>query len=339
MSLMLRLRSRMLAVPLRAASFSVLGFEPCDAEIRGRLERILETFLQGYNLALALADQQELAAALRGRFDDALVGFGFEGAGMAYALLDLLAPWRPHRLRAFVTGAGRDHDYISMVGAGFAIGRLPWGRQCWPAYARRLDPLVAWCLADGYGFYEGMRHPGRYLGGHAAAPAGLAAWARRLFDSGLGRSLWWSQGAEPHRIARAIGGFPAPRQPEMWCGVGIAAAYTGAASDEALATLRQLAGRHLPDLQSGVPFAARMRDKGGNPSQATDRACRLLLGSDTAAASQWLVDTLGRVADDESIERTVRLRDAYLLVRRRLLDDLRPSRATPGDPAPTQRAC
>ena len=323
---MVLLRSRLLAAPLRTASFSVLGFEPCDAEIRGRLERVLETFLEGYNLALAHDDQQELAAALRRRFDDHHLGFGFEGAGMAYALLDLLAPWRAHRLRAFVTGAGRHHDYISMVGAGFAIGRLPWGRRLWPAYARRLDPLIAWCLADGYGFYEGMLHSRRYLAGHGAAPAGLAAWARRLFDSGLGRSLWWSQGAEPRRIARVIDGFPAPRQPEMWCGIGIAVAYAGGAGDEVMAELRRLAGRHLPDLLSGVPFAAIMREKGGNASPVTDRACRLLLGSSTAAASRWLADTLSSVVGDESIERAVRLRDAYFLLRGRLVEDLRQSR-------------
>ncbi len=215
-----------------------------------------------------------------------------------------------------------------MVGAGFAVGRLPWGRLLWPAYARRLDPLVAWCLADGYGFYEGLLRSRRYLAGAAPAPSGLAAWARKLFDSGLGRSLWWSQAAEPRRIARVIDGFPPPRQPEMWCGIGVAAACAGGGPDGSLAELWDLAGWHLPDLQSGVPIAAVMRHKGGNPSPVTDRACGLLLGSDTAAASRWLMDTLGEVVKDESIDREVRLRDAYVLVRRRLVEDLRRARST-----------
>jgi len=83
---------RLLAIPPGAASFSALGFGdggPCDAGVRGRLERVLEVFLAGYNLALATGEQEELAAELRGRFDDHHVGFAFEGAGMAFAMLDL----------------------------------------------------------------------------------------------------------------------------------------------------------------------------------------------------------------------------------------------------------
>jgi enediyne biosynthesis protein E3 len=325
-------RLRLLAIPPEAASFSSLGFGaagPCDAEVRGRLERVLEVFVEGYNLALARRGQDELAAALRGRFDPHHVGFAFEGAGMAYALLDLATPWRADRLAAFVGGPGRDHDYIAMVGAGFAIARLPWGRRRWPSYARRFDPLLAWCMADGYGFHQGVFAPGRYVresAERAGPPAGLAPWARRLFDAGLGRSLWWSQVAVPRRIAQAIGSFAEERRAEMWCGIGTAAAYAGGAGDEALGELRELAGPYLPDLLSGVPFAARMRDRGGNPSPATDRACRLLLGRSPEAASRWLAGTVREAAADESIERHVRLRDAYLEVRRRLVEELRQHR-------------
>jgi hypothetical protein len=323
-----RLR-RLLAIPPGAASFAALGFAaggPCDAEVRSRLERVLAVFAAGYNLTLATADQGKLAVELRRRFDDHHAGFAFEGAGMAYALLDLATPWRASRLAAFIAGPGSGHDYIAMVGAGFAIARLPWALRLWPGYARRFDPLIAWCMADGYGFHQGIFKPGRYVAGRAEAPARLAHWARRLFDAGLGRSLWWSQGASPRRIARVIGGFAAERRPEMWCGIGTAAVYAGGAGDEALSELRALAGPHLPDLLSGVPFATRMRERGGNPSPVTDRACLQLLGRSPAAASGWLVDVVREVVADESIERTVRLRDAYVLVRRRLVEELRQRR-------------
>jgi hypothetical protein len=329
---------RLLAIPPGAASFSALGFGgggPWGAEVRGRLERVLEVFLAGYNLALAAGGQEELAAELRGRFDDHHVGFAFEGAGMAYAMLDLAMPWGVFggrrkwrgrgacRLGEFLAGAGRDHDYIAAVGAGFAVARLPWGRRRWAAYARRLDPLIAWCLADGYGFHQGIFHWRRYVVECAEPPVGLAPWARQLFDSGLGRSLWWSQGAAPRRIARVIAGFAPARQPEMWCGVGVAAVYAGGAGDDAVFDLRELAGPYLPDLLTGVPFATRMREKGCNPSPVTDRACRLLLGRNPAAASGWLVETVRRVLEDESVERTVRQRDCYVLVRRRMVEELR----------------
>jgi enediyne biosynthesis protein E3 len=325
----LPLRRRLLAIPSRAVSFAGLGFAPCDAVVRGRLEKVLETFVHGYNLSLAIDDPEELAARLRGQLDDHHVGFAFEGVGMAYALLDLLAPWKPSRLRAFLEGAGRDHDYIAAVGAGFAIARLPWGRRLWPWYSSRLDPLVSWCLPDGYGFHEGIFHFDRYFlggAGHTEPPAAMPAFARQLFDSGLGRSLWWSQGAAPRPIARAIDDFSPARRPEMWCGIGVAAAYAGGpTSDHALIELRDLAGPFQADFLSGIPFAARMRQKGGNPSPVTDRACELLLGLDAGETGDWIATVVERVLADESGdrgEREIRLRDSYLLVRQRLVEEL-----------------
>lgn len=309
-------------IPLGQAAFPALGFAACDPAVRTRLERVLETFLFGYNLALTIADPEEVSAALVRELDAHHLGFAFEGAGMRYAVCDLLAPWRPSRLRAFLDGPGRDHDYIAAVGAGLAVARLPWGRRLWARYSRRLDPLVAWCLPDGWGFHEGIFRSAPYLSGRAAPPAALPAFARQLFDSGLGRSLWWSQGAEPLRIARILGGFPAARQPEMWCGVGVAAAYAGGAGEGALLALRELAGRHRADFLSGVPFAARMRQKGRNPSPVTDRACALLLGCSADDAGDWLTAVVERVLADPGLAPEVRLRDSYLLVRRLLVEGL-----------------
>jgi enediyne biosynthesis protein E3 len=317
------LRHRRLAIPQRAASFAELGFAPCDAAVRGALERVLETFLYGYNLSLVLDDPAELAAELRSQLDSHHVGFAFEGAGMSYALRDLLAPWRPSRLRAFLDGPGRDHDYITAVGAGFAIAHVPWGRRLWPWYSRRLDPLIAWCLPDGYGFHQGMLHLQRYLEGRAPPVAGMPDFAGQLFDSGLGRSLWWSQGAAPRRIARVIDAFPPARRPEMWCGIGLAAAYAGGAGEGALLELHELAGPCRADFLSGIPFATRMRQKGRNPSPVTDRACELLLGRSAEEASDWIAATFEHVVADASMALEVRLRDSYLLVRRRLVEALR----------------
>lgn len=330
------LRRRLLAIPPRAVSSSELGFAPCDAAVRGRLEKVLATFVHGYNLSLSIDDPEELAAALRRELDDHHVGFAFEGVGLAYALRDLLAPWGPSRssrLAAFLAGPGRDHDYIAAVGAGFAIARLPWGRRLWPSYTQKLDPLLAWCLPDGYGFHEGIFHPARYIEGRAEPPAFLPHFARQLFDSGLGRSLWWSRGAQPALIARAIDAFAPARRPEMWCGIGVAAAYAGGVGDrdeQVLAELSALAGPYRADFLSGVPFATRMRQKGGNPSPVTDRASELLLGMSAGEASDWIVETVERVVVDESVPREIRLRDSYLLVRQRLVEEL--SNSAQGEP-------
>ena len=315
--------SRMLAIRPEAVTFERLGFL-CEAKVRPRLERMLLTFVDGYNLALAIDDDMELlAATLRSRFDDQHVGTAFEGAGMCLGLRDLLAPWGSSRLRAFVEGPGREHEYQTASGAGFALARLPWGLRGWPAYARRLGARLAWCLPDGCGFHQGIFHARRYQDPRSEPPASLPAFARPLFDCGLGRSLWWSQGASPRRIAAAITAFPAARQRDLWCGVGVAAAYAGGVDDDALLDLSDLAGRNREDFLAGVPFAAQMRQKGGNAWSGTDRASLLLLDRTSDDAADWLAEIADGVLHDDGVDRAVRRRDSWLLVRQRLVEELR----------------
>jgi hypothetical protein len=332
-----RLVRFLLSLPRGVASLDAQGIEAGAPPVRRHLERVLEAFVVGYDAALEQDDQERVAQGLRDRLDAHHLGFAFEGAGLYYGARDLLVPRRSSRLRAFVEGPARDHDYIATVGAGFALARLPWGLRAWPGYTRRLDPLVAWCLVDGYGFHQGLFQAERYVVRREPPPAALPAFARPLFDAGLGRSLWWSRGAEPELIAAAIGAFPAERRGQMWSGVGLAATYAGGVDDAALLKLRALAGAHLPDLIAGVPFATRMRQKGGNPSPVTERACRVLLGCDADAASDWIVGVVGRVLEGAGAAGDERLRDSYLLVRRQLLLELRP-RTWTFEPRRTGRA-
>ena len=136
-------------------AFGTRGIVCADAQRRANLEEILRIFVSGYNTALRGNDPAAVSRQLTGEFDSHHVGFAFEGAGMCYALFDLLAPWSKSRLRAFTDGAGCKHDYIATVGAGFAVARVPWGRWLLKGYLRRLDATVAWCVIDGYGFHQG----------------------------------------------------------------------------------------------------------------------------------------------------------------------------------------
>ncbi|MET0446614.1 MAG: DUF1702 family protein [Pseudorhodoplanes sp.] len=291
----------------------------CDDRVtRGNLETILRAFVTGYNAALASGDPTDLCRTLTRDFDAHHVGFAFEGAGMCYALFDLLAPWSTSRLRAFTDGAGLQHDYIATVGAGFAIARVPWGRRLLDRYLHRLEPTMAWCVIDGYGFHEGYFYPARYTAAGRAPPAALPAHARQPFISGVGRSFWWTLGAAPDRIAAAIARYPAEAQGEMWCGIGVAAAYAGGIEAPTLLDLHRRAGPWSSDFLSGLPLAARMRQKGGNPSAWTDIACTALLGMTAEAAADHLAGTVDAVIA-ELHGQDIRLReDGYARLRDRL---------------------
>lgn len=286
-----------------------------DAKTRRKLESILGVFIDGYNTALGSRDPADVCRTLTREFDTHHAGFAFEGAGMCYALFDLLMPWSPSRLRAFTDGPARQHDYIATVGAGFAIARVPWGRWLLKGYLQRLEPTVAWCVVDGYGFHQGFFHPAWYTTACREAPASLPLYERQLFHSGVGRSFWWTLGASPERIAQAIARFPAATQAEMWCGIGVAAAYAGGVETPVLHELHRRSGDWSTDFLSGLPFAARMRQKGGNPSTWTDHACTELLGMTADAAATLLANIVDQTIAELDAQ-DIRLReDGYARLR------------------------
>lgn len=317
------------------ASFAARGFEPCDPAVRSRLERIIQTFLAGYNRALETAGPDALASSLDASYDAHHVGFAYEGIGLWFALLDLLFPRRQSRLGSFITGPGRKHDYIITVGAGFAVARVPWGLRSMGRLMEKLDPLIGWCIPDGYGFHQGFFHHRRYIEACEPPPAQLPEFGRQLFDSGIGRSLWWVKGADPARIATAIGRFSPPRRAELWCGAGVAAIYAGGADRDCLRQLAELAGPFRNDFLCGAPFAARMRQKGGNPSLWTEEACRLLLDATAEEVSDRAsrcIDTLFGAWHGSSDELRAQ---AYPLARGALMAEF--DRAKGPDPHVTER--
>lgn len=312
-------RQRFFGIPEREVSFTTRGYEPCDSSAREFLERIVREFVGGYHLALDIADTDRLVNALDTSFDDHHVGFAYEGTGMYFALRDLVWPWGQSRLRAFIEGAAKKHDFIVMVGAGFAIGRVPWGLLVFERYMRRLDPKMVWCVPDGYGFYKGIFEHRRYIEACAPPPSRLPRYAWQLFDSGIGRSLWWVKGASPERIKQAIERFPAHRQAEMWCGIGVACTYAGGIDEDGLQRLLEYAGSYRLDFLSGPPFAARMREEGGNRSPWTDRACACLLGKNAKATAALTLDVQGGLPEKSMTAREI-CEQTYPLVRAGLRD-------------------
>jgi enediyne biosynthesis protein E3 len=312
------LKRMVLALSPTEASFERRGFECDTAATRFHLEEILRTFIAGYNLTLETPRFELLAQRLEREFDSHHVGFAFEGAGMCAALLDLLVPRKVSRLRELTDGAGRQHDYIATVGAGFAVARLPYGLRVWERYAAKLDPMVAWCVLDGYGFHQGIFHRRPFVEECKEPPVRLPLYGKQLFDAGLGRSLWWSKGASPVLIGKSIDRFPEPRRAEMWHGVGVACTYAGGVQEAALLELLELSGSYRADFLSGLPFAARMRQKGANASPVTDMACGLLLRRTTDSAAELVVRALDEItAAWPGSERELGSR-GYMLVRERL---------------------
>lgn len=294
-----KLRQRLFGISPEEVTFKRRGFHERGPELTRRLEQVGRTFLSGYHAALA--DEAPDALTLRlEEVEESFRGFAYEGAAMGLCLLDQLSPLRRGSVRAFLNGAGSRHPYMIHVGVGWAIARLPWLRRNVVRATRDLDPLLRWLAVDGYGFHEGYFHWRRY----AARPDGFArfgGYAVHAFAQGLGRSLWFVEGADVTRIPSAAASLPKHLHADIWSGVGLACAYAGGAAEREVEGLRAAAGGFGAELAQGAAFAAKTRLRAGNLTQHTEVACRVLCGLSAPSAAEVTDEMLEGLPEDGDV--------------------------------------
>jgi enediyne biosynthesis protein E3 len=303
------LRKLVFSVSLSEADYSKRGFHCSDGRARKHFERIGETAIAAFNLALDEPQPEGLGARLEAEFDRELWGYAYEGAAMALTVLDCLSPWQKHRARRFAQGPGAAHIEIVHVGIGFSLARLH--RRVEPAIPR-FDPLFGRLVLDGWGFHEGYYHLPRCRreGGPASGLPPHAS--RRVFDQGLGRSLWFTQCAEVERISNAIAKFPLDRAGDLWSGIGLACAYAGGADRPEIEALGKAAGTYQAQLAEGASFGAKARQRGRCPSSHTSMACEVLCGKSAEDAAAVVDEALSKIKLDQQ-------ETAYLAWRRQVL--------------------
>jgi hypothetical protein len=265
-------------------TFRKRGFQPGRPEAQAKLEKIGTTFVAGYHAALQSETIADLAVSLPS-IDFEFRGFAFEGAAMALTLLDHLAPWRPSRFAQLLAGPGAPHAYMLHIGVGWAYARLPWLRLRVDHASRKLDPLLRWLTLDGFGFHEGYFAWSR-VGEKQRTPIGLGGYARRCFDHGLGRSLWFANCADAQRVSSAITRFDKSRHADLWSGIGLACAYAGAYTEQDLADLCAAADSYRAELAQGAAFAAKARLRAGNLVSHTETACKVICGTSALEAAE-----------------------------------------------------
>jgi len=230
---LVKLRQALMGVSYKEA----ISFSEGNSETWKQLETAVLSAIEGYHATLESSKFEVLIPRL-----DALAlelrGYAYEGAAMGLTALDCVLPWKK-RLQTYLAGPGTPHIYMIHIGAGEALARLR--RKPEPFIARLEDRTLCWLVMDGYGFHEGFFARKRYVD-DKVVPAHLSPYARRIFDQGLGRSLWFSAGANVERIAATVAAFPMNRQADLWVGVGVACAYVGGVDHPTVEAFQQAAG-------------------------------------------------------------------------------------------------
>ena len=215
---------------------------------------------------------------------------------MGLRLEDVLQPWRRPRWPAFLAGPGEPHAYMVYVGAGWAMARLGGRPARFPSTA---DPLLRWLIIDGFGFHEGYFHATRVIERQIVPPA-VSGYARRAFDQGLGRSLWFVEGSAVDGISSTLSRFAESRHADLWSGVGLAAAYAGGVEPAAYIRLRERAGAHAPGVAQGAAFAAKARLRAGLGAAHTECACEILCGMSAIEAAAVTDQALEQLPDGDA---------------------------------------
>jgi hypothetical protein len=284
------LRRLVLTPSLADVTFGVRGFPSTPSAATRKLEAIPQAVICGFEWGIDARDQWEVERRL-GMVDQELRGFAYEGATMAFTIVDAMGGGRGTRTRDLLLGPGQPHIFLTYIGIGFAMARLP--RPLWKKIMPDLSgsayyPTMSWLAVDGYGFDRAYFDTRRWVDEQRVpspyAWEGSPDYFLRAVDQGIGRALWFIHAGRVPDIASRVRGFAAHRQADLWSGVGLAATFAGGSVAEGLTALRRAAGDHHPELAQGVVFAAKARDFAGFVPEHTEMAAAILADLSMEAA-------------------------------------------------------
>ncbi|MFI2008383.1 DUF1702 family protein [Streptomyces jumonjinensis] len=298
------LRRLVMAPSLRDVSFAGRGFAVPETAATRQLESIPQAVVTGFEWGVDARDLWEIERRLS-LVDPEVQGFSYEGATMAFVIRDAMGPGRGRRTRELLTGAGRRHIFLNYIGIGFAMARLP--RVLWKKVMPELDgedfyPPMSWLAVDGYGFDRAYFDTDRYVRDQRLDTPygwdGHPGYFRRAVDQGIGRALWFIDGARTDHVAAAVNAFAVERRPDLWAGVGLAATFAGCSTAADLAALRESAGDLRGHVAQGSVFAAKARHFSGAVPEHT-RSALHALASITVETAALLADDCAPPAERE----------------------------------------
>ncbi len=284
------LRRLALAPSMADVTAARRGFPAQPSDALRHLEAVPQAVVCGFEWGIDAKDLWEIERRLA-LVEPAQRGFAYEGVTMAFTILDQMRGGRGTRTRELLLGPAQPHIFLTYIGVGFAMARLP--RMLWRTVMPDLTgsayyPTMDWLAVDGYGFDRAYFDTRRWVDQQYVPPTypwrGSPQYFHRAVDQGIGRALWFIHGGVPVEVAAAVGRFASHRQPDLWGGVGLAAAFAGGCPPDGLEVLRRAAGDHRPELAQGAVFAAKARDFSGCVPEFTHRGVSALTGLAVPAA-------------------------------------------------------
>ncbi len=277
------LRSVAMSPALADVTFAKRRFPVKSSPVTEHLELIPQSVICGFEWGIearGLWDADRRLAMV----DPEFRGFACEGVTMAFTIRDAMGR-RGHLTRDLLTGPGAPHIFLGYIGIGFAMARMPkplWKKMLPDLPGCEYHPMMSWLAVDGYGFDRAFFDTKKWVDEQYVPEPypwqGSPGYFRRAVDQGIGRALWFIHGGNAAAVAPAVAKFAAARRPDLWSGVGLAAAFAGGSDTAALTAMRGEAGEHWTELAVGAAFATRARVYAGFVPAATHETVMALTG-------------------------------------------------------------
>jgi hypothetical protein len=278
-------------------TFERRGFYASDAARQANLEKVGTKFLEGFAYGMRGRSLPDIESSLE-TIEAAFRGFAYEGCSMALAVRDGITPVNRHWVRDLLAGRGAAHIYMAYIGVGWAMARLP--RVRWRAIEPR-DRLLRWLALDGYGFHQAYFRTSQYVDRQyqAPVPGWPSAYANRAVDQGIGRALWFVNGADVSRVAEAIGKFAPERRGDLWSGAALASVYAGGADAVELTDMVRHAAEYRPHAAQGAAFAGEARLLAGLVTPGTELGVKIHCGMSVEEAAAITYETREGLPESE----------------------------------------
>lgn len=228
------------------------------------------------------------------------ISIAYEATAMVLAQKDLAKGNTLSLWKAFLIQKGQYHAIQIHIGLGWALGQKRLNPE---PYITNLEPLLAWRVWDGYGYYDGFFRKRKTLQG--LLPEHINERAMMVYTQGIGRSLWYTCKADLSKLQQLIDAFSTDRKIDIWRGVGIASTYVGGGDVSYWQQLWNMAAPYQPQLAAGAALAIKSRNLAKTIVQDTELIAHEWLqlsitqivnllekkASDSIVASPWVYHT------------------------------------------------
>jgi hypothetical protein len=196
----------------------------------------------------------EIVQFINERTNEEFISIAYEAAAMSLALQDLEKGTKLDTWQMFLDDYAKEHMVQVYVGLGWASAQKRLSPTIW---IQDSDPLSAWRIWDGYGYYDGFFRRRKVLQG--ALPENISGKELSVYWQGVGRSFWYTCKGKRAQLQKTITKIPSVYQADFWRGIGIASTYVGGLGLMDCQELWKMADIYQPQLAAGTALAIKSR--------------------------------------------------------------------------------